>query len=275
MRNSLTCALTITICSSALFADNLTWSASGSDALSITNTVDNFREIVSLGGANNAPGSGPFLTGRREINWDAGGLDSFQSPGFMPGDFFNNNSPRGAVVSTPGDGLVVSQRNPANDSDLRFGDINASFANDFQVFSETRLFAALGSTVIDTTFFVASDPTIAATVNGFGAIFTDVDIAGLSSIEFYDINDSLIHTQDVLTASGGLSFAAAFWDDGTRISRVRLNLGDTPLDSYAGIGDAVALDDFIYGEPIAVPTPGVFTLFAASGCMISVRRRRS
>lgn len=272
-------SLVVALCAGAGFgeaptlAQNQTWSVSGADAASIQAEVDNFRDIVSLGGGVNAPGTGPFATGRRQINWDAAGLDGFQSPGFMPGDFFNINSPRGASFATPGSGVIVSQRAPANGDDLRFGDVNPAFAKDFTVFSQTRLFAALDSTVIDTTFFLPSDPAMPATVNGFGAVFTDVDVANVTSIEFFDIDDNLLHTQAVLTADSGLSFAAAFWEDGTRIGRVRLNLGDVSLADFSGIGDAVALDDLIYGEPIAVPTPGAVGMLAI-GAVTACRRRR-
>ncbi len=267
-------ALTLLASAQSASAQSLTWSVAGIDAAAITPTVNNFRDLVSLGGGVNAPGSGPFATGRRQINWDAAGLDSFESPGFMPGDFFNNNSPRGAHFTTPGDGLVVSKRQPADASELRFGDINPSFADDFIVFSETRLFGSKDATYIDTTFFVPSDPSQQATVNGFGAVFSDVDAANISSLKFYDLDDVLLHEQFVLTADGGLSFAAAFWDDGSRIARVRMTLGDTSLASYAGMGDVVVLDDLIYGEPQAVPAPASLALLATAG-LTARRRRRS
>lgn len=72
-------------------------SASGADAASIQAAVDQFR--ADLGGANNSIG-GTTTGGRREINWD-GTPDTFSAPNNLPADFFNVNSPRGVVFSTP------------------------------------------------------------------------------------------------------------------------------------------------------------------------------
>jgi len=267
-------AVLVAVAATAASGQSQSWSVSGNNAGDIAPTVDSFRDTVSLGGGVNAPGSGPFANGRRQINWDAAGLDAFESPGFMPGGFFNVNSPRGAHFTTTGDGLMVSKRQPANPSDLRFGDINPAFANDFKVFSETRLFASKDSTIIDTTFFLPSDPAQQATVNGFGAVFTDVDLASTSSLKFYDIDDNLLHEQFALTGDNGLSFAAAFWDDGTRIARVRMTMGDTAMSDYVGIGDVVVLDDLIYGEPQAVPAPASALLLAGGAGVMARRRRR-
>ena len=87
----------------------ITFSASGVDAASIQATVDAFR--ADLGSLNpNVVGS--LGTGRREINWD-GVPDNFSAPNLLPNDFFNVNSPRGTVYSTPGTGVAVSA-NAAN-----------------------------------------------------------------------------------------------------------------------------------------------------------------
>src|SRR5438552_16284682 len=99
-------------------------SASGSGPADIQTAVDQFRTAVSLGGGLNAPGTGPFTAGRREINWD-GVPDELADPNHLPGDFFNSTSPRGAVFSTPGTGLLVS----ADDSNptatpIRFASMN-------------------------------------------------------------------------------------------------------------------------------------------------------
>lgn len=263
----------VAVAAAAASGQSQTWSVSGNNVGDISPTVDSFRTTVSLGGGVNAPGTGPFVNGRRQINWDAAGLDAFESPGFMPGDFFNVNSPRGAHFTTDGDGLMVSKRQAAP-GDLRFGDVNPAFASDFKAFSETRLFASKDSTIIDTTFFLPSDPSQQAAVNGFGAVFTDVDLASTSSLKFYDVNDNLLHEQFVLPGDNGLSFAAAFWDDGTQIARVRMTLGDTAMSDFTGIGDVVALDDLIYGEPQAVPAPASALLLVGGAGAMTRRRRR-
>ncbi len=133
--------------------------------------MDQFR--AEVGGTNNGVG-GTFTSGRREVNWD-GVPDSFSAPNNLPANFFNVNSARGVVFSTPGSGFQVSVRsgNPTVTAH-RFGNINPNYPFDFQTFSPERLFTALGSTITDVTFFVPGTSSLAFT-NGFGVVFTDVD----------------------------------------------------------------------------------------------------
>lgn len=271
-------------CGSASSAAVTVFSAGGdATTSSIQGTVDGFRAAL---GANNGVGGGIFTGGRREINWDAPALDAFADPNHMAPDFFNNNSKRGAVFSTPGNGFFVSQRNAQNPQDaaLRFGSINASYNAEFTAFSAQRLFAADGSLVTDVTFRVPSLPTVGAKVNGFGAVFTDVDLAGLSRMEFYGAGGVLLHQEFVPAATvgqGGLSFLGVLFD-GLDVERVRIIAGNTALAASAvdgalvdGFGqvDVVAMDDFIYGEPVPVPA-GV--MVACTGLVAAgLRRRRS
>src|SRR4051794_41458245 len=75
--------------------------AAGADAASITPTRDAFRAAV--GGGTVAGPNGSFGGLRREINWD-GVPDNLSDPNKLPANFFNSNSPRGVVFSTPGTG---------------------------------------------------------------------------------------------------------------------------------------------------------------------------
>jgi MYXO-CTERM domain-containing protein len=259
-------------------------SAAGSDAAAIQSAVDQFRTDISAGGVNNGAGGGPFTTGRREINWDAAGLDAFQSPGVMPANFFNRStqgSPRGAEFTSPGGGVIVSQRlTDPNDANLRFGNINPQYNSNFKAFSQQRLFAAQNSVFIDTTFFVPTSPSTPATVSGFGAVFTDVDLANISSIALYDLGGQLLQSVAVPTADNGLSFLGVSFDSGERIARVRLTLGNTAMSAGINDGvvggvfqDIVAADDFFYSEPQAVPAPGALALGAAGALLLRRRRR--
>lgn len=248
---------------------------------SIQGTVDAFRAAL---GANNGVGGGLFTSGRREINWDAPALDASADPNHMAPDFFNNNSKRGAVLSTPGKGFFVSRRNANDPADpnLRFGSIDASYNSEFTAFSSQRLFAADGSLVTDVTFRVPSLPGVGAKVNGFGAVFTDVDLKGVSRMEFYGAGNQLLHSEFVPAATvgkGGQSFLGVLFN-GLDVERVRIIAGNVTLQSgqvdgvfLDGIGtaDVVAMDDFIYGEP--VPAPGGVML-ACTGLVVAAKRRR-
>src|SRR6266498_4462264 len=175
--------------------------ASGASSSDILVTVNAFRTFL---GANNGVG-GSFPDGRREINWD-GVPDAFASPNSFPANFFNVNSPRGVVFSTSGTGFQVSAN--AGIAPVRFGNIDATYPDIFSTFSPQRLFTSLGSNVLDVTFFVPGGTTPAST-RGFGAVFTDVDLASTSSLQFFGIDNSLLFTGFVLPgtiASGSLSF---------------------------------------------------------------------
>ena len=244
--------------------------AGGSNAAAVQSTVDAFR--LSLGPLNpNVVGS--FGSGRREINWD-GVPDGFAAPNNLPANFFNSNSPRGAVFSTPGAGFQVSANAAAGA--VEFGNINASYPSLFGVFSAQRLFTALGSTVTDVSFFVPGSAT-SATVSGFGAVFTDVDVPAVSSLQFFDQNNALMGTffAPSVTGNGTLSFIGVQFTT-ERIGRVRITAGNQVLGG-AETGDFVVLDDFIYAEPIAVvPEPVPLALWLAGLTTLgwAVRRRR-
>lgn len=222
--------------------------ASGANAADIQSAVDAFR--TDLGGSLNPNVAGSLLSGRREINWD-GVPDNLSAPNNLPGNFFNVNSPRGVILSTPGSGLEVSANavNPTN-TPVRFGDINAQFPPKFTVFSPQRLFSALGSNIVDVSFVVPGSNTQAA-VNGFGSVFTDVDLLNTTSIQYFNVSNTSLGTFFVPTAPQGLSFlGVSGFADG--VARVRITNGNGPLTGAAQGFENVVMDDFIYGEPQAV-----------------------
>lgn len=127
---------------------------------------------------------------------------------------------------------------------------------------------------MDVRFFLPSSPSTPATVFGFGAVFTDVDVQGATRMDFFDASDAPVGSYTVPVAGSGLSFVGVWFDAGERIGRVRIISGDTALG--AGVlddstHDVVALDDFIYSEP--VPAPGSLALLGA-GTLVALRRRR-
>ena len=235
----------------------ITYSASGATATDIQATVDAFRTDLGVLNANVA---GSFASGRREINWD-GVPNSFSAPNLLPANFFNVNSPRGVVFSTPGTGFQVSA-NSTSGTAIQFGNLNASYPGQFATFSPERLFTAIGSNVVDVNFFVPGSTTPALT-RGFGSVFTDVDTANTTSIQYFDALNNSLGTFFVPNFTGDetLSFLGVSFDT-SAVSRVRIISGNQAL-SASSTGDAVAMDDFIYAEPAAVPEPATMLLLGS------------
>ena len=243
--------------------------AAGAAPADLTAAVAAFRADLALGGAGNTA-NGPFATGFRNINWD-GTAEAAAAPNAMPADFFNNNVRRGAVFTTPTSGAtlqVSAATGNAAGTPVRFGNLDASYPARFKAFTEQRLFAAVGSTTIDTVFFVPGSPATTATVNGFGAVFCDVDLANVSSIECFDAAGKSLGKFHAPTADNGLSFVGVFFQDGERVARVRVTHGNLPLASGnvdTPTGDVVATDDFMFGEPLPLTTNGRLLNLAVRG----------
>ena len=222
-------------------------SGSGADASALAATRDQFR--TDLGGGTVAGANGSFGGIRREINWD--GVPAAQAaPNYLPANFFNVNSPRGVVLSTPGTAFQVSG-STSDGQPLYFGNINFAYSTVFTSFSPQRLFTSLGGNVHDATFYVPGT-TIPAGVSGFGAVFADVDQANTTAITFFDRNNVALGTFYAPVYSGGLSFLGAFTNNGMpQIARVRVTFGNVaigPNDNNTS-SDVVVADDFIFGEP--------------------------
>jgi len=233
-----------------ILANPVVFEASGADPAGIQATVDQFRTFL---GPLNPNVAGSFPSGRREINWD-GVPDAFSAPHNLPSNFFNANSPRGAVFLTTGTGFQVSadNDNPTN-TPILFGNLHPVFPQIFSTFSPQRLFTALDSSITETLFFVPGSAT-GATVSGFGAVFTDVNRADSTRIEFFDAGGRLLISRNVLPGTlnrGSLSFLGVGFDAGERVYVVRITSGNRIARGPAR--DVVVMDDFIYGEPQNLP----------------------
>src|SRR5262245_59764126 len=77
-------------------AQGLLRTASGASPAAIQAAVDQFRADL---GTLNPNVRQTFTSGRREINWD-GVPDGGSAPNSLKGDFFNLNSPRGAMFTS-------------------------------------------------------------------------------------------------------------------------------------------------------------------------------
>jgi hypothetical protein len=261
-------ALVVALFPIAADAAIIQFSASGANAAAIQTTVDAYRAAL---GANNGVG-GSFPSGRREINWD-GTPAAFSAPNNLPPDFFNVNSPRGVVFSTPGTGFQVSGDGSSPAAALEFGNLNATYPDQFTTFSPVKLFTALGSNITDVAFFIPGTNT-PATTRGFGAVFTDVDIANGSSITAFDANGNSLGTFSVSVQNQGLSFLGLLSDGSTPFfGRVRITSGTAaPGPNEGGAIDIAVMDDFIYGEPTAVPEPT--TLLLIGSALVGLGGRR-
>ena len=223
----------------------------GANAADLQSAVDGFRAKL---GANNATGA-PASAGRREVNWDGiptSSLDPF------PGDFFNVNSPRGVVFSTPGSRMKVSG-DPGTASFL-FADVTAKLPDgqpwgpiEFDTFSASRFFATMDNNITDVSFFVPGTST-PATVSAFGAVLTDVDVADATALEFYSSDNALLYRVKVPVAgakSKGLSFVGVELEKPA--ARVRIIAGTHPVNALFQDPppDGVGIDDVIFSEPVA------------------------
>jgi hypothetical protein len=208
--------------------------------------VDEFRNVL---GPSNGGTAGEQPTGRREINWDGAAANPFNDRNDFPPDFFNTVVKSGAVFTTAGSGF-------RNDSTL-FSAINPAYATDFNFFSANKIFAPVGSNVLDQLFQVAGQPT-PAVVRGFGIVLSDVDLPDETTIQLFAQDGSMlgILSAPVRSDAGGLSFVGVTYDDAI-IAKVRITLGTGALGaavndvSEGGTVDLVVLDNVIYGEPKA------------------------
>ena len=243
----------------------LVFQAAGPSAESIQSSVDQYRAAL---GAPNLNAAGPLGAGRREINWDgAGGTDTSTTPPVTPFNVFLNT--RGSQFTTPGTGL--SQAPPSGGAQgglaVLFG--NPSYGTIFTPFSQHRLFTPVGSNITEAGFFIpGTNGAQAATVSGFGAVFSDVDLPDGSGpgkkqgnrhastlLEYFDVDGKLLFSSFVPSSpgDGSQSFFGVLFDDAV-IARVRITTGNAaPGPDDGGKVDVVMMDDFLYGEPQAVP----------------------
>jgi hypothetical protein len=244
--------------------------AAGPTVTAIQGSVDQYR--AALGGLNNLNTPGPLNSGRREINWD-GGSTTNQNTTVSGNPFAGFLITRGALFTTPdGTGFVQA---PASADPTQFppGGLaglfnNPGYATSFAPFSPSRLFSAIGSNITDVEFFQPGGGNLRATTNGFGAIFSDVDLPNGSGpgekrgnrksstlIEYFGAHDELLFSSFVPASPGdrGQSFFGVVFSD-ARIARVRITSGNVaPGADDSGNQDVVMMDDFLYGEPIALP----------------------
>jgi hypothetical protein len=232
----------------------LIFTDAGPDVASITDTVNAYR--VALGDPNNANLAGPLLSGRREINWDGGGPPLIDgTPPVTP--FLVFTGTRGATFTTPGTGLSQAPDGEMGGANS-LASINPTYALLFDPFSLNRLFTPIGSNITEGFFSIPnSGGNVPAAVSGFGAVFSDVDLLGPTTIQYFDTGGNLIGGVPAVPAFPGnetFSFLGIVLGSGEGlISRVLITTGNTPLGpNESSTIDPVVFDDLFYGEPQAV-----------------------
>ena len=249
------------------FVTPVVFQAAGPDRPSIQSSVDAFRKAVDPDNQINGNNPGPLAIGRREINWDGVGGTLVTTDPVTPFNTFLNT--RGSQFTTPGIGLTQGPPSGGPQGGLAALFNNPTYATTFKPFSDFRLFTPVGSNVTNGLFFIpGSNGTTAAVVRGFGVVLTDVDQPdgsgpsqaksnrGASTlVEFFGADGRLLFSSTVPASpgDGGQSFLGIVFND-ARIASVRITAGDVALgpDDDAK-HDVVAMDDFIYGEPQALP----------------------
>ena len=106
---------------------------------------------------------------------------------------------------------------------------------------------------MDVEFHVPGDLATPAGVTAFGAVFTDVDSATSTKLQFFTPDGVLLYERFVPAAAGSetLSFLGVRFNAGEVVGRVRIVSGNAALGvTEAGTVDVVAMDDFIYAEPV-------------------------
>jgi len=241
-------ALALSACSDSSSPSNpmvipVTFTAVG-DSTTVAAKLDDFR--TALGGFLHAPAAPATDSGRREINWD-GVPPALTNVDTFPANFFNVTSTRGALFTGPGTGFRVDSTG--------FGASNAGLAAQFKPFSLKKLFMPVGSNVTEVFFDVVHTQT-PGLVKGFGVVFSDVDRAGSTHVQFFDANDVMLANVEAPARAGAqeFSFVGAVFP-ASIVHRVVITSGEAALNgtiadlSAGGTKDLVVMDDFVYGEP--------------------------
>lgn len=219
------------------------------DSATVAGKLTEFRIILGdpLNSTPNQTG------GRREVNWD-GVPASFTNNNTFPVDFFNNTDVAGPNGRKRG--LQYSNTTLLRIDSSDFSELDASYANQFEFFSRKKLLTAVGTNIIDV-FFKVPGTVTDASVKGFGVVFSDVDNANSTFVEFFNGTKSLgVFKAPAAAGSAKFSFLGVSFP-GERITRLKITAGNAALANGVkditdgGSKDLVAVDDFLYSEPIA------------------------
>jgi hypothetical protein len=212
----------------------------------ITARVNEFRQLLG-DKVNTSPGA---TGGRREINWDGVPDELLDKP--LPANFLNNTAPGAPASQQRG---LVYEGDTFEVSNSNFAHVNPQTTGEFSAFSGSRTFTNT-STNLWGIGFEEPGQNVPATVRGFGIVFSDVDIANNTSLEFFDGNKSLGRFFAPVQSQGSKHSFLGVYFKTQRITRVVVQHGNGLLNkgekdiSAGGATDLVILDDFMYDEPV-------------------------
>jgi len=97
-------------------------------------------------------------------------------------------------------------------------------------------------------------------VKGFGVVFSDVDKAAATRVEYFDANGVELASiaSPAHLGAQGFTFVGAVFNSAI-VARVLITSGEAALDATStdvsadGTKDLVVMDDFVYGEPQPLP----------------------
>jgi hypothetical protein len=216
----------------------------------LNNALSQFRSL--LGDVLNSTTN--QTSGRREINWD-GVPPNFTNANNFPFDFFNSTDP--AIAAGRKRGLIYTNTGTSFRVDSTdFSELDPTYINQFEAFSGKRIFAYMANNVSIVSFKVAGTNTDAF-VKGFGLVFSDIDNANSTTLEFFNGSKSLgVFKAPVKDASNSFSFLGVHFAN-EKITSVKITAGNGILGaglkdiSDGGSKDLVVMDDFFYSEPLA------------------------
>ncbi len=226
------------------------FSASGAAKSDIQGALNDFRAALGTLNANQPVN---FTGGRREINWD-GVPAAFRDP--FPGSFFNGSTPgraRGSV-NTAVTGTLEVELPDSTDT--------------YVAFSDPLVFKVVNGNALDQTFFSPSNQKTPATVTGMGVIFLDVDTPNAASLEFFGLGGQSLgkYFAPSVVGNNTFSFVGVKFDTPS-VARVRIT-ASTNNNTEA------VMDDFLFGEPTAVPEPSSWAMAGAAAVGLAIARRR-
>lgn len=207
--------------------------------------LDEFRQLLG-GQLNTTPGA---TGGRREINWD--GIPDEMLNKKLPLDFFNPTGPQAIAANQRG--LKYSSAGSFQVSKTNFLEVNTSASSQFSSFSGDKSFANISSNLWDVEFEIPGQALVAA-VQGFGIVFSDVDLSQSTSLEFFNGQENLGKYFVPAKDGSNFSFLGVYFKN-EKITRVRVT-HDSQLDkgendiSNNGPADLVVMDNFLYSEPV-------------------------